>query len=218
MGLWGNAIKPVTWNEINDNLLKHAFLGKVIDKGKFLRNPLKEVLVNCTDFDDSLRKVYEYIRQNVKANGYRNIYASNLQKTLTEKSGNTGEINLLLITALREAGFDCHPLLLPTNEEAPLSKTDPGSNGINYLVAAIFKDSTYYLLDATKRQIAFNTLSENCLNGEGFLVSDHNHSHWLSLLRNERTETQTKINYTWNPDIQDTVNVEKSSFSLSDIK
>ncbi len=213
--IWGNAIKPVTWNEISDNLLKNPFLGKVIDKGKFLRNPLKEVLVNCTDFEDSLRKVYEYVRQNVKVNGYRNIYASNLQKTLTEKSGNTGEINLLLITALREAGFDCHPLLLPTNEEAPLSKTDPGSNGINYLVAAIFKDSTYYLLDASKRQIAFNTLSENCLNGDGFLISDHNHSHWLPLLRNERTETQTKINYSWNPDIQDSINVEKRSFSLS---
>jgi len=140
--IWGNAIKPVTWNEIRDNLLINPFLGKVINKGRFLRDPLKEVLANSSDFEDSLRKVYEYIRQNVKSNGYRNIYASNLQKTLTEKSGNTGEINLLLITALREAGFDCHPLLLPTNEEAPSSKTDPGNNGISYLVAAIFTDST----------------------------------------------------------------------------
>ncbi len=213
--IWGNAIKPVTWNEIRDNLLINPFLGKVINKGRFLRDPLKEVLANSSDFEDSLRKVYEYIRQNVKSNGYRNIYASNLQKTLTEKSGSTGEINLLLITALREAGFDCHPLLLPTNEEAPSSKTDPGNNGISYLVAAIFTDSTYYILDASNRQIAFNTLSSKCLNGDGFLISDHNHNEWIPLLRNERTETQTKIFYSWTPENQVTVNVEKSSFSLS---
>jgi hypothetical protein len=213
--IWGNAVKPLTWNEIRDNLLKHPFLGKVIDKGKFLRDPLKNVLVNSTDFEDSLRAVYEYIRQTVKSNGYRNIYASNLQKTLTEKSGNTGEINLLLITALREAGFDSHPLLLPTNEEAPSSKTDPGDNSINYLVAAVFNDKAFYILDASDRQIAFNTLPVKCLNGDGFLISDHNHSRWLPLLRSERTETQTKIFYAWTPDDQVTVNIEKSSFSLS---
>jgi hypothetical protein len=213
--IWGNAVKPVSWNEIRENLLKHPFFGKVIDKGKFLRIPLKSVLINSSDFEDSLRKVYEYIRQTVKPNGYRNIYAGSLQKTLSEKSGNTGEINLLLITALREAGFDCHPLLLPTNEEAPSSKTDPGNNGINYVVAAIFKDSTYYLLDACNRQIAFNTLSVKCLNGDGFLISDHKHRQWIPLLRNERTETRTKIYYAWTPENQDTVFVEKSSFSLS---
>lgn len=213
--IWGNAIKPLTWNEIRDNLLMNPYLGKVINKGRFLRDPLKDVLSNCPDFEDSLRKVYEYIRQTVKSNGYRNIYGANLQKTLTEKSGNTGEINLLLITALREAGFDCHPLLLPTNEEAPSSKTDPGNNGISYLVAAIFKDSTYYILDASNRQIAFNTLPSKCLNGDGFLISDHNHNAWIPLLRNERFETRTKISYSWTPENQDTVNVEKSSFSLS---
>jgi hypothetical protein len=213
--IWGNAIKPVTWNEINDNLLKNPFLGRVIEKGKFLRNPLKELLVNCYSYEDSLKKVYEFIRRTVKCNGYRNIYASNLEKIFTEQSGNTGEINLLLITALREAGFDCHPLLLPTSEEAPLSKTDPGSNNINYLVAAVFRDTTYYLLDASNREIAFNTLSTRCLNGEGFLISDHNHIKWLPLLRNEQNETQTKLVYAWTPENQVTVNVERSSFNLS---
>jgi hypothetical protein len=213
--IWGNAVKPLNWTEINYNLLNHPFMGKVIEKGKFLREPLKDVLVNCPSFEDSLRKVYEYIRQTVKSNGYRNIYASNLKKVLAEKSGNTGEINLLLLAALREAGFDCHPLLLPTSEELPTSKTDPERNGINYLVAAVFNDSVYYILDASRREIAFNTLSLKCLNGDGFLVSDHNHNKWLPLLRNEGFETQTRINYTWNPETPVKVSVEKSSYSLT---
>ena len=212
--IWGNAIKPLSWNEIRDNLLKHPYLGKVIDKGKFLRDPLKEVLVNCTDFEDSLRKVYEYIRHTVKPNGYRNIYASNLQKTLTEKSGNTGEINLLLITALREAGFDCHPLILPTNENSPSSRTDLRRNGINFLVAAVFKDTSYYLLDASDRDIAFNTLPFFCLNGEGFLISNHPHEQWLPLLRTERYETKTVVILDWSPDKPAKGNVVMKSYSL----
>lgn len=213
--IWGNAIKPLTWNEIHDNLLKHPYLGKVINKGKFLRDPLKEILVNCTDFEDSLRKVYEYIRNTVKPNGYRSIYASKLQKALTGKSGNTGEINLLLITALREVGFDCHPLLLPTYEEAPSSQDDPRRNGINYLVAAVFKDTSYYLLDASDRDIAFNTLPFYCLNGEGFLISNHLHEHWLPLLRNERYETKTEVTLDWLPNAPAKGNVIVKSYSLS---
>jgi hypothetical protein len=213
--IWGNSSKAKTWNEISASLLKNSGMGKVIDDGDFLINPLKEILVSCSNYEDSLSKVYEYIRQTVKCNGYRDIYARNLQKTLAEKSGNSGEINLLLIAALREAGFDCHPVLLPTNERTPSSRTDPGSNGINYLVAAIFKDTSCYLLDASKREIAFNTLPLKCLNGDGFLVSDHEHPKWLPLLRNERFETQTRLSYEWSPEKVVTAFVEKSSYSLS---
>jgi hypothetical protein len=176
---------------------------------------LARLFANCFDYEDHLRKVYEYIRRSVKCDGFRSIYAGNIQKIMENKSGNTGEINLLLLAALRQAGFDCHPLLLATNEDAPPSKTDPRRYGVNYLVAAVFTDTSYYLLDASKREIAFNTLPVRCLNGDGFLVSNHSHDQWIPLLRNERFEVKNNISYAWDPENPDTVHVEKSSYSLS---
>ncbi len=213
--IWGNSQDPLSWTEIRDNLLKSKNLGKVLDKGKFLHPALEKLFIENHTFTDSLREVYEFIRQSVKCNGYRSIYAGDIRKTMDEKSGNTGEINLLLLAALREAGFDCHPLLLATYEDAPPSKTDPRRSGASYLVAAVFNDTSIYLLDASKREIAFNTLPLKCLNGDGFLVSEHLHRFWIPLLRNERFESKTSISYAWDPEKPDTVHVEKSSWSLS---
>ena len=213
--IWGNSQGPLTWSVINENLLNSKNLGKVLNKGRFLRSPLEKLLANSTTFDDSLRMVYEFIRQSLKCNGYRSIYSGNIQKVFEEKSGNTGDINLLLIAALREAGFDSHPLLIATNEDPPPSKEDPRRNGVNFLVAAVFRDTSYYLLDASQRELPFNSLSLRCLNGEGFLVTEHLHRQWLPLLRNESFKTKTIVSYAWNPDETDTVFVEKSSYSLS---
>ncbi len=213
--IWGNSQGPLSWTEIRDNLLKNRNMGKIIDKGEFLHPSLDTLFFEIHTFEDSLKKVYEFIRQNVKPNGYRNIYAGDIQKTMNEKSGNTGEINLLLLAALRESGFDCHPLLLATLDYAPPSKTDPRRYGVDYLVAAVFKDTNIYLLDASKREIAFNTLPLKCLNGDGFLVSDHPHDLWIPLLRKECYESKTSISYAWEPENPDTVHVEKSSWSLS---
>lgn len=213
--IWGNSQGPLSWSEINENLLNDKRLGKVLNKGRFLRSTLEKTLAGCNSFEDSLSKVYYFIRQNIKGDGYRSIYSGNIQKVFAEKSGNTGEINLLLLAALREAGFDCHPLLISTNEDPPPSKEDPRRNGVNFLVAAVFRDTTYYLLDASQRELPFNSLSSRCLNGYGFLVSDHFHRQWIPLLRNECNKTKTIVSYAFHPNEQDTVFVEKSSYSLS---
>jgi hypothetical protein len=213
--LWGNYESAMSWTTIGLDLANNPYMGNLLFKGGFLQKQVNAALINCTSFDDSLKAVYEFVRQNMKSNGYINIYASNLKKTWKRKSGNIGEINLLLLAALYDAGFDCHPLLLATSEDAPPSKTDPRRNGINYLVAAVFRDTTYYLLDASNRYIACNSLTMRCLNGEGFLVSYHTHDKWLPLLRNETIKTQTNLSYAWNPGKADTVFVERSSYSLS---
>lgn len=213
--IWGNGVNTLSWSTIQENLLDNQNLGKVTRRGKFLHDPLKNIVANSANYEDSLRKVYEFIRQQVKCNGYRNIYANDIKETFTKKTGNTGEINLLLIAALREIGFDAHPLLLTTSEEAPLCKTDPRNSDVNFLVAAVFGDNSYYLLNASNREIAFNSLSLKCLNGDGFLISDHNHNDWIPLMRNEHFETQTTISYSWDPEKANTIFVEKQSYSLS---
>lgn len=212
---WGFKEGPITWSDLQDDLLGNSQLGKVVNHGGFLKSPLKKLFKESISFEDSLRVVYEFIRQTVKCNGKRSIYAEDIQKTMTGKTGDAGDINLLLLAALREAGFDCHPLLLATSEVAPPSETDPRRSVINYLVAAVFRDTTYFILDASERGIAFNTLPLICLNGNGFLVTDHPHKQWLKLLRNERFETQTNISYAWDPEEEVTIDVQQRLFSLS---
>ncbi len=212
--MWGYSEGPLTWADINNNLNKHPQLGRLVNKSNILKAALTVAVEDSRNFEDSLKAVYEMVRQNVKCDGRMSIYASDLDEIWTKKTGNTGDINILLLAALHSAGFDCHPLLLTTNKEAPPSKTDPRRNGINFLVAAVFKDTSYYLLDASDRDIAFNTLPFFCLNGEGFLISNHTHEQWLPLLRTERYETKTEVILDWSPDKPAKGNVVMKSYSL----
>jgi hypothetical protein len=212
--IWGYSEGPMTWSDISNDLNKHPRLGRLIYRSKILNTELGIAAKDCHNFEDSLRTVYEFVRQNVKCNGLMGIYGSDPVETWTSKTGNTGDINILLLAALQSAGFDCHPVLLTTIREAPPSKTDPRHNRINFLVAAVFSDTCFYLLDASDRDIAFNTLPEFCLNGEGFLISNHPHEQWLPLLRTERYESQTEVTLDWSTDKKAKGNVVIRSYSL----
>ena len=212
--VWGYSEGPLTWDDISNNLNKHPQLGRLINKSNILKAALTVAVEDSRNFEDSLRSVYEFVRKNLKCDGHMSIYASDLDEIWTKKTGTTGDINILLLAALHTAGFDCHPLLLATNRGAPPSKTDPRRNGINFLVAAVFKDTSYYLLDASDRDIAFNTLPFFCLNGDGFLVSNHTHKQWIPLLRNERYETKTEVTLDWLPNTAAKGNVVIKSYSL----
>jgi len=212
--IWGYSESPLTWADISNNLNKHPQLGRLIYRSKILNAALGVAVKDSRNFEDSLRAIYELVRQNVKCNDRMSIYASDLDEIWANKTGNTGDINILLLAALNSAGFDCHPVLLTTNRQAPPSKTDPRRNGINFLVAAVFMDTSYYLLDASDRDIAFNTLPDFCLNGEGFLISNHSHEQWIPLLRTERYETHADVTLDWLPDAAAKGNVVMKSYSL----
>ncbi|KQT18400.1 hypothetical protein ASG31_06665 [Chryseobacterium sp. Leaf404] len=158
-----------TWNKIAKGLDESD------NFGGFLRTSTKDVLpedikktARPTDRAD---KIFDYVKSNVKWNKNHGFIADqNLKSVLKTKSGNSAEINLLLVNLFRNAGLDANPFLISTVENGILNIVAPNMNNLNYLLASVKIDGQYYFYDATSPNSKANLLPERDWNDFGILI------------------------------------------------
>lgn len=161
------------WESITEELLTHEKFGKQLDKGGFLKNEIIKIVASANTSEEKASAVYNYVKSNIKWNGSNRMFTSqNLKKTFEEKSGNSADINLLLILMLREAGLDAEPLILSTRDHGRANMHWPTITKFNYVIAhVVLDDKTTFVLDATDPFLPSNILPYKCLNGEGKVIS-----------------------------------------------
>ncbi|MBO0357418.1 DUF3857 domain-containing protein [Hymenobacter sp. BT186] len=117
--------------------------------------------------------VLALVQRSVRYNGQQRVYASqSLRHTFEKHSGNSADVNLLLVQTLREAGLPATPLLLSTRDHGQVQTSMPVITQFNYVVAHLtLPDKPAVFLDATEPQLPMGYLPERCLNGEGCLAN-----------------------------------------------
>jgi hypothetical protein len=184
----GQIEKPFTnnWQTINATLLTSESFGLQLNRGSFLKNDLAAITSRVTDPAQRIAAVYEYVRRTMKWNGQKRLYPeSTLKKAFENRSGNSSDINLLLVTMLREAGFMANPLILSTRDHGRVMESYAMLSKFNYVIAHISHEGNEYLLDATDPHTGFGMLPTRCLNGSGRLISKDNPK-WVALNTTER--------------------------------
>jgi Domain of Unknown Function with PDB structure (DUF3857) len=178
-----------TWEKITEDLLKDKDFGAQLGKSSLVENEVKIINYTTRTPEEKMRMAYDYVKNVVKWNGITSIYVSdNLRKIINKGSGNSADVNLLLILLLRELGFIADPVVLSTRENGILHPSHPSISKLNYVIVRVKKDTTQYLLDATEPMMSFNNLPLRCMNGQGRLISNSD-PQWVDLLRNEKYNT-----------------------------
>jgi hypothetical protein len=131
---------------------------------------------------DKVAAIYNYVKANVTWNGEQTFFCSDsISGCLNAKSGNSADMNILLLNLLRKAGVNCLPVLVSTRENGS-PDINFGSisqfNGIDILVI----DSAYrYILDCTQKELSYKMPPFNVLNSYGYIV-DNAKMGWLLLM------------------------------------
>ncbi|HEX2976394.1 MAG TPA: hypothetical protein VHO68_10690, partial [Bacteroidales bacterium] len=107
------------------------------------------------------------------------------------KRGNSADINLLLVAALRIAGLRAEPVILSTRSNGSINQFSAIMQQFNYVIARVMADDNYYLVDATDPERPFDVLPFECLNGSGRII-DNYVSEFVDLKNNEKE--YTKVN------------------------
>ncbi|WP_022824035.1 DUF3857 domain-containing protein [Hymenobacter norwichensis] len=125
--------------------------------------------------------VLALVQRSVRYNGQQRVYASQpLRQTYEKHSGNSADVNLLLVQTLREAGLPATPVLLSTRDHGQVQTTMPVITQFNYVAVHLaLPDKPNVFLDATEPQLPMGYLPERCLNGEGCLANAE--GTWLPL-------------------------------------
>jgi hypothetical protein len=176
--------KTATWFRYKSGYLNWFYLNKRVKELKQFFGQLKEghyppakqfLKKAGVHGDDKLvnaKTIYNYIRDSFLYKGRSITTPRDLDWVLRNHLGNLVDLNLALISSLREAGMEAYPILLNTRNSVKLNEDFPNSEGINYVLTWLKVDGETYYLDPTKKYYSFGTISPSCYNGFAWVVND----------------------------------------------
>lgn len=161
-----------TWEAIGKNLLESDRLGKQVSGNGFLDKTVSELIAGKATEEEKINAIFKYCKETFTWNDYLGIYTDNgVRKTFNEKSGNSADINLLLISMLNKAGFNAHPIVLSTVQNGIINYSFPSQSKLNYLIAGVQINNETLLLDATEKHSKINLLPLRASNDRGFMLT-----------------------------------------------
>lgn len=212
-----NEITP-TYSNLTTKLLERSDFGRVINTD--LKSFTEKIVKGETDNPGKLKKIHEYITTNILWNGVNDFTASGpLHTILKNKKGNSADINMLLIAMLRSVSIKADPVILSTRSNGTINRYSAMMQQFNYLLAYVWVNGDYYLVDATDPLRPYNILPFSCLNDIGWLVSEYE-SKFIDLKNNEKQSKKRNLELKLDPDgnLTGTMETEYSDYSALNVR
>lgn len=181
-----------SWEKVAQTLNNSDRFGKPLLKTNFISEEAIRFRESYPNQKERAHSIYDHIRTNLSWNGeYRSRIDRSLKKVYDSKSGSSGEINLVLVALLREAGLTANPVLSATKSyKVPIY---PTLEGFNHILAAVEINNKRILLDATEKYAKPNQLAQNIRNWEGRLIRTDGTSEKIDLFATKHVQEQTMI-------------------------
>jgi len=169
---YGLRSYSTSWNEIARDLMNSKYFGSALKKKtKNLKFLIKET--SAMTEDEKIAHIYEYVRSNFNWNDELGIFRDEgIKKLLKMKTGNVGDINLLLVNLLRQAGVDAMPYATKVRSHGMLNTINASRSELNYLLAYVKKEDSYILLDATSKYAPVGQLPTRAVNLKGIVIKE----------------------------------------------
>lgn len=142
---------------------------------------LKREIPRTTDLDEALKKltapydkmvtIHNYVRKNMEWNNYGSIWALNgVKSAWKDKKGTSGEINLILVNLLKDAGMKASPLLVSTRNNGRVSTATADYRQFNKVLAYVTIGENNYVLDATEKYTPSKLIPYDVMYSEGLVI------------------------------------------------
>lgn len=187
---------------------------------------LKKNIPRTTDLDDSLKKVssayekmktiHHYVQKNMEWNGYSNIWAlDGVKSAWKDKKGTSGEINLILVNLLKDAGLDAKPVLVSTRSNGFINTLIAGFDQFNKVMAYVSIGDDFYVLDATNKDYPSHLIPDEVMYSQGLVIEKLETMEWgWKPLWNENQKYKSFIAIQGNIDENGTMKGETSITSI----
>ncbi len=195
-----------TWPELINELLKEsdAFGGYIKENNQYVSEIMLDMNLDDKPQMEKIRTITRYVKENFTPNGYGGKYTSQKKKDVIKtKSGSIPEINLLLLSMLRNEGIDSHPLLISTRLHGKPELNYPMLSSFNYVAVIVNLEEGGLILDGTDPLLPVGMLPDECINEYGLEVrkikkNEEALFYPLNLIQPDKEKTQILMKY--NPD------------------
>ncbi|MGJ1453180.1 transglutaminase domain-containing protein [Sphingobacterium multivorum] len=181
-----------TWKDVDTDLMNEKTFGGQLKKTDLFKANLATILSPTDTKLEKAKKIYNYINKQIKWNNYLGKYAeTGIEKALEKRTGNIGDINLALVTALLAADLEAYPIILSTRRNGTPNGLFPVLSDFDYVIACVYIDGVKYKLDASNLYLPFGQLPLQCLNERGRIIYSKKSSDWFPLTAQESSD----VNY-----------------------
>jgi transglutaminase-like putative cysteine protease len=208
------------WENLTKQLLEDESLGKQLGKTGFLKDQVAAIKAKYTEPKLQMLAAYEFVRNQMKWNELNQKYiTTTLKKAYENKTGNSADINLILVAMLQELGLDANPVILSTRDNGRTLDHVRMLSKFNYVIAHVNLEGKDVLLDATDPLLKYNMLPTRCLNGQGRLISAQN-PRWIPLETAEKRSRLFNARLTVQADgeVKGIVEISNSGYSALDTR
>ncbi|MBW6497440.1 MAG: DUF3857 domain-containing protein [Bacteroidales bacterium] len=187
-----------SWADVDKLLRDSEYFGGFLSGTRQLRNEMSGLANDEASEEEKIASVLSWFHNNIRWNNSTSMSAgSTARQVINRGSGNSAEINLLLVAALREMGLNANPVVSSTRRNGVVLQPFPTINRFNYVVAAVeLENKELLLLDATDPMCPLGMLPLRAINYDGRLIGD-NFARWVDLHveapRNEKYEIHATI-------------------------
>lgn len=126
------------------------------------------------DVEKKVISIYNLVRDTYTCNRvYSNFTSdSGISGLIKSKSGNSADINLLLVDLLKKAEVDVFPLVMRNRYTGFLNIANPSLDDLNYVMAVVQLGENIIYLDATEKGLQAGMLPGRALNLKGVAIVD----------------------------------------------
>ncbi len=170
-----------SWKKVAEELTEMKMFGEQLKPTRLVRSRVEALTAGIDDPVEKMQALYDFVRTSITWKKERAIVASQkMNEVLETQSATSAEIALLLVSMLRAAEIESHPVLISTRSNGRIVEVYPILSQFNGVLVLATIDGTDYLLEATDPLRPYDLLSTEALNGKGWLVHEDQHE-WINI-------------------------------------
>lgn len=168
------------WEDITKRIYESEDFGNQLNKNNYYEDDVKALIQGLTTVDEKAETIFNYVKSRMNWNKFNGIYCDNgVKKAYQDKTGNSADINLMLVSMLRFAGLESNPVLISTRSNG--IAIFPTRTAFNTVIAGVQNGQNLILLDATNKFSFVNILPTEDLNWLGRIIKKDGTSEFVEL-------------------------------------
>ncbi|MGG5505337.1 MULTISPECIES: DUF3857 domain-containing protein [unclassified Myroides] len=168
-----SVVVPHEPETVAKELNKDRNFGGELRQEKYWNKVIAEQNLEGLTQQEKAAQLVSFIQSKIKWNQQYGYWTElGVKKAMAQGIGNSGDINLALIGALRAAGLVAEPIVLSTqsNGKAPILFT----RFLNQVIVGVQIDNQFFVVDGTMDHPVLNVLPFEDLNAEGWMITEQN--------------------------------------------
>ena len=210
----------VSWDDVAKILYKINEYGQLLGPCIFLNGIAKDISSRYKNPEDRLKAAYDTIKI-IKWNERKRILAehSSLNLVFKDKSGNSTDINLMLVQLLRKLDIDADPVAMSSRDNGVIQQLRPTPLKLNYSIVRAKINNTAYLLDASEEFAPYYLLPLRALNDPGKLIKFNSAENVeIKTDKKDKTYTMYDLNMDENFKLSGKVTIIKDEYAALDFR